>query len=164
MIDVCIVVLWYIISFGIHAVLHRIFIRNLTILLGLCSLYFLSIPWIILYHMYVPPIGLQLPITASFMTIISGMIMITLYYPRFLEYQTPSSILFAAFRKKELWTQKELHALFSEKELIDVRLHALLVSKVIRINEGVIRLTFKGRILFYIFSFFSWVTGMEAGG
>jgi hypothetical protein len=81
-----------------------------------------------------------------------------------LDGQTPSTVLFTAFKTKPYWKKRELLDLFTEKDVIDVRLHTLKQKQILTVKNGKICLTLKGRILFLIFSTALKISGMEAGG
>jgi len=155
---------WFIFAFGVHILVHRLFSRYKTVLFFFSGIYLLGIPLIIFKHATISSSYIHLPVSACFISFIIGCIAIIFYLPRLLDGQTPSTVLFSAFKMKPYWKKRELLDLFTEKNVIDVRLHMLKEKNILTVKNGMICLTLKGRILFLIFSTALKISGMEAGG
>jgi hypothetical protein len=162
--DIALAFGWFFIALFLHAVFYRVFFRWKSMLFFLAGLYFLGIPLIILKHIFFPLPGLHLLITSCLVSFILSVIILLLYFPRFLNGQTPGAVLLNAFSKKSLWKKKELFDLFSEHELVDMRLQTLKEKHLIIEHNGVLFITKRGRVLSAFMSFWFSLIGMEAGG
>ncbi|MCX8009360.1 MAG: hypothetical protein N3A54_06740 [Patescibacteria group bacterium] len=162
--DIVFVLGWFIAAFFLHAFLHRIFIRFKRLVFFFVGLYFLGIPLLILKHVFAFQSGQHLLLTASCISLIMALLMTVLYVLRFLEGQTPTSVILSAFQKTSILREEEIFRLFSDRDLVDVRLKTLQRHGYVVYKNGKWRVSIKGRITFIFLACVMILTGMEVGG
>lgn len=144
----------FILSFILHAIVHRTLVRRGQVArISVLSYAIGGVVVALLFHQY----ALSYPLSSLMLFILLSLVIIYFYFALSLGGETPASMILASYAKKKRQTKIQLVSLFTDHGLLWKRLDDLEQSGCICHKQGKYMPTAKGKVIIFAISVYQFV-------
>ena len=141
----------FLISFTLHILVHKYYRVHIArvvaayaigalLLYGFGGMGYISLPW-----------------SSGFLYVLLACTAILFYIAVSLGTEIPTSIILASFQRKKRQSFDDVVRLFTDHGLIFIRVDDLVQSKLIEHRGGQLKITGKGKVIWYAMKLYTWV-------